>query len=197
MADRNLKLNIGSDSSQLKNDLNAIAAQLTQLSQLTASFNTSFAQLNTGLNQAVISNEKLAQAQQKTAQSITATIIAQEKLAQAIASRQSSEEKLAQAIAQSATQQQADLAKIAISQENVLKSVAQRESAELRLSKASEQSNRTQNIGLGDVFNNLQRNLFAINNLRFGIQSFGAIANGVFQQLAGSAAKFEDQFIQF
>ena len=49
--------------------------------------------------------------------------------------------------------------------------------------------------GLDELLKGFQRNLFALNNLKFGIQSFGAIANGTFQNLVGSSIQLEQQLI--
>lgn len=222
MADRKLELNISADASQLKNDLTALSTQLTQLSKLATAFNTALtgngigsglsslteqfqqlatisggfsAKLNSDLLKAAIAQNTLTAAEIKQAKVILDTTAKQEKAAQATANRQSAEEKLAQAQAKSATQQQADAAKVAIAQQNLLKATAQREAVEQRLAKTSEQSNKIQAEGAAGLLRGLQANLFAINNLRFGIQSFGFIANGIFQSLVGSSIQLEQQLI--
>ena len=143
MADRNLKLNIGSDSAQLKNDLNAIAAQLTQLSQLAVSFNTALSGVNAsnGLQATLIALNSQFQQLSVTTNNfannfnngLNQAAISSERLNQA-------QQKTAQAVTQSQS-----------AQERLAQTVANRQKAEEVLSQAIDKSATQQQLDLAKI----------------------------------------------
>lgn len=185
MADRKLNLNISANADALQKDLANLLTQLNQLNATAVNFNTAL----------VSSFSKVAIEQEKLTQAIAKTQVAQEKANQSAAQTLIKEQQLEQAAIRSAAAQQKAADQQAIAQQNILKVTAQREAAELRLAKATEQANKIQNEGAGGVLNALQSNLFAINNLRFGLQSFAFLAQSSLNTILSQAITLENQIL--
>ena len=210
MASRNLNLNIEADTSRLKADLADLSVQIGKLATVGSSFANVFNEaltkaaiaqerLNQAAGQTLIIEERLNQAAIKTAadrvKADNAAIVGREKLNQAAAATLVAEEKVAKAatdrlLAEQRLEQQAK--KFADQQSDR----AKRTTEELkRTAAAAEQANKIQNEGAGGLLRGLQSNLFAINNLRFGIQSFAFIVQGAFSTILEQATTLESQIL--
>ena len=210
MASRKLNLNIEADTSRLKADLADLSVQIGKLATVGSSFANVFNEalakaaiaqerLNQAAGQTLIIEERLNQAAIKTAadriKADNAAIAGREKLNQAAAQTLIAEEKVAKAatdrlLAEQRLEQQAK--KFADQQADRARKI---EEQTKRVAQASEQASRKQIEGAGGVLRGLQGNLLAINNLRFGIQSYAFLAQGTISLLLGQAITLEKQIL--